>query len=102
MVEASVVVLLLAVLLLAVARVGGVGYAPVATPVGGFASARGGRFVAGSSPGLVGGEGFVGGAVGGTSVAARNVAVSAAPGQAVDVRTGGLRGVLFGARVRVR
>lgn len=79
-------------------NVGGAAFAPA----GGFASARGGRFVAGS-PGFVGGARFNGGfAGGGTNVAARNVAVSAAPGQAVDVRTGGLRGVLFGARVRVR
>lgn len=73
--------------------------------VGAFASARGGRFVAGS-PGFTQGgfvgKGFVGGGFAGTSVAARNVAVTAAPGQQIDVRTGGLRGVLFGARVRVR
>lgn len=75
------------------------GFAPVGA--GGFASARGGRFVAGG-PGFSGGFAAGGFGAGGTSIAARNTAVTAAPGQAVDVRSGGLRGVLFGTRVRVR
>lgn len=44
--------------------------------------------------------GFVGG--GGTAVRTRNVSVDAVPGQQIRVRTGGLRGVLFGKRIDVR
>lgn len=50
---------------------------------------------------FVGSGGFVGG-VGPNIVRTPRVDVQAAPGQRIDVREGGLRGVIFGRRTRVR